>query len=114
MAASPTPNAVLDLNIEKNGDEITVRGTGKITAATTEHFQSTIRGLIPGTKRIVLDLTGVEYIDSSGLGALVSVYMAAGRAQCELEVANPKPRVRDLFNLTKLSAIFENHQFGGL
>jgi len=114
MAASPTPNAVLDLNIEKNGDETIVRGTGKITAATTEHFQSTIRGIIPGTKRIVLDLTGVEYIDSSGLGALVSVYMAAGRAQCELEVANPKPRVRDLLNITKLSSIFENHEFGGL
>jgi hypothetical protein len=40
--------------------------------------------------------------------------MAAGRAQCELEVANPKPRVRDLLNITKLSSIFENHQVGGL
>jgi anti-sigma B factor antagonist len=114
MAASPMPNAALELTTEKNGDEITVRGTGRITAATTEHFQSTIRGIIPGSKRIVLDLTGVDYIDSSGLGALVSVYMAAGRAQCELEVANPKPRVRDLLNITKLSSIFENHEFGGL
>jgi hypothetical protein len=40
--------------------------------------------------------------------------MAAGRSQCELELANPKPRVRDLLNLTKVSSIFENHQFGGL
>jgi anti-sigma B factor antagonist len=114
MATSPTPDAVLELNVEKNGDQTIVRGTGRITAATTEHFQSTIRGIIPDTKRIVLDLTGVDYIDSSGLGALVSVYMAAGRAQCELELANPKPRVRDLLNLTKVSSIFENHQFGGL
>ena len=62
----------------------------------------------------MLDLTGVEYIDSSGLGALVSVYLAAGKAQCELELANPKPRVRDLLKITKLATIFEGHQFGGL
>src|ERR1700730_6859511 len=98
----------------KNADEITVRGTGKITAATADLFQTTIRGLIPDAKRIVLDLTGLEYIDSAGLGALVSVYMAAGRAHCELELANPKPRVRDLLKITKLATIFEGHQFGGL
>ena len=114
MAASSIPTPELELNTEKNADEIIVRGTGKITAATADYFQTAIRRLIPDTKRIVLDLTGVEYIDSSGLGALVSVYMAAGRAHCELELANPKPRVRDLLKITKLSTIFEGHQFGGL
>jgi len=114
MAASAIPSPELELSTEKNADDITVRGTGKITAATADYFQTTIRGLIPDTKRIVLDLTGVEYIDSSGLGALVSVYMAAGRAHCELELANPKPRVRDLLKITKLTTIFEGHQFGGL
>jgi anti-anti-sigma factor len=54
----------------------------------------------------VLDLTGIEYIDSCGLGALVSVYLAAGHAKCKLELANPKPRVRDLLKITKLSTIF--------
>ena len=114
MAASSIPTPELELNTEKNADEITVRGTAKTTAATADLFQTTIRGLIPDAKRIVLDLTGVEYIDSSGLGALVSVYMAAGRAHCELELANPKPRVRDLLKITKLATIFEGHQFGGL
>jgi len=114
MAASSVPKPELELTIEKNADETTVRGTGKITSASADYFQTTIRGAIPGNKRIVLDLTGIEYIDSSGLGALVSVYMAAGRAQCELELVNPKPRVRDLLKITKLSTIFEGHQFGGL
>jgi anti-sigma B factor antagonist len=114
MAASFVPSPELELTTEKNADETIVRGTGKITSATADYFQSTIRGIIPGSKRIVLDLTGVEYIDSSGLGALVSVYMAAGRAQCELELANPKPRVRDLLKITKLASVFEGHQFGGL
>jgi anti-sigma B factor antagonist len=114
MAANAIPSPDLELTIEKNTDETTIRGTGKITSASADYFQTTIRGAIPGNKKIVLDLTGVEYIDSSGLGALVSVYMAAGRAHCELELANPKPRVRDLLKITKLSTIFEGHQFGGL
>ena len=35
MATSPTPDAVLELKVEKNGDQTMVRGTGRITAATT-------------------------------------------------------------------------------
>jgi anti-sigma B factor antagonist len=114
MAASLIPSPELELTIEKNPDETTVRGSGKITSASADYFQATIRGVIPGNKRIVLDLTGVEYIDSSGLGSLVSVYLAAGKAHCELELANPKPRVRDLLKITKLSTIFEGHQVGGI
>ena len=114
MAANSIPSPELELTVERNADETTVRGTGKITSATADYFQTTIRGAIPGNKRIVLDLTGVEYIDSSGLGALVSVYLAAGKAQCELELANPKPRVRDLLKITKLASVFEGHHFGGL
>lgn len=117
MAANPTPSPDLRLTTEENADDIIVRGSGKITAGSTEYFQSTIRNLIPRTKRIVLDLTGVEYVDSSGLGALVSVFMAAGRADCVLELANPQKRVRDLFSITKLSTVFEGkgtHYFGGL
>jgi anti-sigma B factor antagonist len=115
MAASSfVPVPELKLNSEGNADETIVRGTGKITSATADLFQTTIRGLIPETKRIVLDLTDVEYIDSSGLGALVSVYMAAGRAHCDLELANPKQRVRDLLKITKLASVFEGHYLGGL
>jgi hypothetical protein len=40
---------------------------------------------------------------------MVAVYLAASRAQCELKVVNAQPRIRDLFEITKLSAVFENH-----
>lgn len=118
MAASPVaPTPELQLSTEKKPEETIVHGVGRITSATSDLLQSTIRGLIPGAKRIVLDLAEVNYIDSSGLGALVSVYMAASRAQCDLELANPKPRIRDLFKMTRLASVFEGHgenYFGGL
>jgi len=110
MAARPVvPTPELELTTEKKADEAIVRGTGRITSATSSQLQSAVRNLLPGPKRIVLDLTNVGYIDSSGLGALVSIYMAANRAQCELEVANPKPRIRDLLKMTKLGSVFEGH-----
>ena len=109
MAANPigsTPELLI--STEKKTDETIVRASGRITSATSDLLQRTIRGLIPGTKRIVLDLAEVNYIDSSGLGALVSVYLTASRAQCVLELANPKPRIRDLFELSRLQSVFEN------
>ena len=109
MAANPAaPIRELQLSTEKKGEEIIVHGTGRITSATSGLLQSTIRGLIPGARRIVLDLSEVSYIDSSGIGALVSVYMAASRVQCDLELANPQPRIRDLFELSRLTAVFES------
>lgn len=116
MAASPlVPAPELQLSTEKNNTgEALVHGSGRITAENATMFQTTIRQLIPDCKRIVLDLTGIDYIDSTGLGALVSVYLAAAKSNCELELSNPKPRVRDLLKITKLSSIFEGHEVGGI
>ncbi len=107
MAANAIPTPELQLTTERKPDEIIVRGVGRISAESAATLQATVRSLIPDTKRIVLDLTGVEYVDSTGLGALVSIYVAASNAQCMLEIANPKPRVRDLFRITKLAGFFD-------
>lgn len=49
MAANPnTPQPELTLRTEKNADEITVYGSGKVTSETSRLLQQTIRGLIPG------------------------------------------------------------------
>jgi anti-sigma B factor antagonist len=109
MAANPVaPNSELQLTTEKKGEQAVVHGSGRITATTSGLLQSTIRGLIPGSKRIVLDLEEVNYIDSSGIGALVSVHMTASRAQCDLELTNLQRRIKDLFELTRLTAVFES------
>ncbi len=107
MATSPSSPRLLQLTTEKTPERIIVRGVGRITAETEADFQDTIRNLIPQTKRLVLDLTGVDFVDSSGLGALVSLHMHASRSGCLIEIANPRPRIRDLFKITKLSNVFE-------
>src|SRR5207302_3579367 len=42
--------------------------------------------------------------------ALVSVYMHARRANCDLEIANPKQRILDLFSRSRLASVFEGHE----
>jgi anti-anti-sigma factor len=109
VSANPkVPQAELTLKTEKNAEETSVHCSGRINSATSDLLQKTIRTLIPKTRHIVLDLSGVSYIDSSGLGAIVGIYLAVSRAGGELKVSNAQPRIRDLFQITKLSAVFEN------
>ena len=109
MAATPVPSAQLNLEIRKAPTEITIRCAGKITAATAEQLQAAVRGLIPEKKRIVLDLTNTSYVDSSGLGALVGLYISCKKGGAPLKLVNLTPRLKDLFTMTNLAPIFEGH-----
>jgi anti-sigma B factor antagonist len=101
----------LKLETEKKNSETTIRATGRIVLTTSAKLENTLRDLIAEDKRVVLDMTNVDYIDSAGLGALVSVYMHARRTKCHLEIANPKQRIRDLFNRSGLASVFEGRSF---
>ena len=60
-----------------------------------------------GSKKIVLNLAEVNYIDSSGLGELVSAYTAVKNAGGELKLLNLTSKVRDLLVITKLVTVFD-------
>lgn len=60
-----------------------------------------------GTKEIVLDLADVPYIDSSGLGELISSYTTVQKAGGRLKLANLTNKIVDLLAITKLVTVFE-------
>ena len=114
MATQPVPlPSELMLETEKKSSETIVRATGRVTSSTAAMLENTLRDLVSDSERVVLDLTQVDYIDSSGLGALVSAYMHARRTNCDLEIANPKQRVRDLFSRSGLAKVFASVQEAG-
>ena len=109
MAANPVPISELQIETVKSPEEALVRCSGRIISATSADLQSTVRGIIPQTKRIVLDLTDVTYMDSSGLGAVVGIYVSAKRQGCQLRLINLNQRLKELFRLTQMAKVFEGH-----
>ena len=110
MAANPVaPVPELSLDVVRNGDEVLVHCHGRIVSATAGTLQERVRAAIPGSMRIVLDLTDVAYLDSSGLGTLVGLYVSARRGGSSLRLIHLSERVKELLKLTQLAGIFEGH-----
>jgi anti-sigma B factor antagonist len=60
-----------------------------------------------GNKKILLNLAGVDYIDSSGLGALVGAFTSAHKQGGQLKLLNLTDKVSDIMEVTKLYTVFE-------
>ena len=75
----------------------------------SRRFREKIRRVVDeGRKNVVMDLGGVTFIDSSGLGALVSTLKALREAGGNLRLANVPARVRSVLEVTRLERVFES------
>jgi anti-sigma B factor antagonist len=71
-------------------------------------FRDTIRELVSkGEKKLLLNLAEVSYIDSSGIGELVSAYTTVTNQGGQLKLLNLTKRIQDLLQITKLYTVFE-------
>jgi anti-sigma B factor antagonist len=104
-AATAEPR--LSFTVETIEDTTVVRCRGKLTAGVTELLHAEVKTLLPHSKRIVLDLTDLTYMDSMGLGAIASLYVSVRSAGCRLELINLSKRIRELFSITNMLSLFE-------
>ena len=65
------------------------------------------RILDEGKKKIILNLAEVDYMDSSGVGELVSAFTTVRNAGGELKLLNLSPKVQDILHVTKLYTVFD-------
>src|SRR5215813_2895735 len=65
--------------------------------------------LADGQRRILLNLGDVSYIDSAGLGALISTYTTTKREGGHLKLVNLTKRIQDLLAITKLITVFDTY-----
>lgn len=100
------PAPVLTIDIKPFDGGAVVYCHGRLVAGVTDILYLGVKALIPGTKRIVLDLTDLSYSDSMGLGTLVRLYASAKAAGCSLELINLSKQIRSLLGLTDLLGIF--------
>jgi anti-sigma B factor antagonist len=70
-------------------------------------LRDSVKKLLTQTNKLILNLGGVTYIDSGGLGTLVALYTTAHNAGGTIKLSNLTQRVGDLLQVTKLLTIFE-------
>jgi anti-anti-sigma factor len=102
------PTLSLNLHIYAWEDATVVRCTGRLTAETSPHLKTEVKALLPHKRRLILDLRELGYMDSSGLGTLVGLYISAKGAKCELQLYNLSPRIRELLSITNVLSVFES------
>lgn len=92
-------------SVEKNGVRVVSIDVERIDAAIAIRFKDEMRNQTDGgPERTVLDLTQVNFIDSSGLGAIVaSMKQMGGR---RLDLAGLAPAVDKVFRLTRMDTVF--------
>ena len=107
MAQTPFANPELRLEPVATSEETLIRCIGKLTYKSCEVLRSTVRGLLPQTKRLVLDLKDMTYLDSFGLGVLVGVYLSAKRQDCQLRLINVDQQAQNIIRITNLTYLLE-------
>jgi anti-anti-sigma factor len=111
MASNPIPTSELQIYTETTPNEIIFRCVGRITSATTSLLKSEVRQAISEKKTVVLDLSQVGHMDSSGLGVLVSLWASAKREGSELKLGSLGQRVKELLRLTGLEKVLATSRF---
>ena len=99
----------IKLNTRQVGDVSVVDVSGRITLGEgSSALRDLLRELMTqGNKKILLNLGDVSYIDSSGIGELVSGYTTVSNAGGKLKLLGLTKRVQDLLQITKLYTVFE-------
>jgi anti-sigma B factor antagonist len=91
------------------GDVIVIDAAGRVTLGEgASAFRDAIRNFAAkGEKKLLLNLADVSYIDSSGIGEMVSGFTTVTNGGGQLKLVGLSKRVKDLLQITKLYTVFE-------
>jgi anti-anti-sigma factor len=96
------------VHIYQRENDTVVECHGKLTVENAPLLKSEARSIMGGKKRIVLDLKEVPFMDSSGLGTIVGLYVSARTGRCEFKLVNANQQIRELLGISNLLRLFES------
>jgi len=100
----------LALSLEGDTQAVVLRCRGRITFGPEAHdLTRVVADVLPTAGRMVVDLAGVDCVDSAGLGELVLLHMWAEAAGFSLKFAGPRQPVQELFELTNLASVLDSY-----
>jgi anti-sigma B factor antagonist len=71
------------------------------------YLRENLKRVLTSSRKVILNLSGVNYIDSGGLGTLVGVYSSARASGADIKLTGLGQRLRDVLQITKLVTVFE-------
>ena len=104
--------AELDLKERQAGDVTILDLSGEVRIGDSSvALRDSIRNLADqGKKKVLLNLGGVKYIDSSGIGELIANYTTLKRGGGQLKLLNLTDRIQNLLVITKLLTVFDAYE----
>jgi anti-sigma B factor antagonist len=91
-------------------DSVVLSLQGEVDVSNSELVKNAaLAALAQGAKRLVIDLSGTEYMDSAGLGILVGLLKRVKESDLVMAVAGAKPQVKRVFEITRLNRVFTMH-----
>jgi anti-sigma B factor antagonist len=95
------------VNVRQAEGVALVEVTGRLTSFEAKPFREMIHGLVKqGQTNIVLNLTALDYLDSSGIGELVRNYMTVAKKGGAMKVVGLAPKVEEILKVTQLYQVF--------
>lgn len=99
----------LDEHIEGNDVLVVELRVPTLDASNVREFRDSLQALIRDRTRVVLDLSGVRFIDSSGLGALIACLRQLNGRKGDFRLCSMSTTVRALFELMRMHRVFHIH-----
>lgn len=101
----------MDFTVQELGQGIAVvRGAGRLNMVSAGQLRELVAAAVAGgSARIVVDLTAVDFIDSSGLGALVNGLKIARQAGGDLRISAPTDQVKLVLQLTNMERVLSSY-----
>ena len=97
----------MNINIELNGNIVTITPTGEIDLNNSPELRKALLETVKAhNKDMIINLSNVSYMDSSGLATLVEVFQHLSRSSKRLALASLSTAVRNIFSITRLEEIF--------
>lgn len=98
----------LTFDVERRGDDAVIAVTGEIDLQTAPALRDRVDSVLAeGARSIVLELSGVSFLDSSGLGALLGIRREVTAVNGTLALLDLQPSVRKIFAITRMESAFD-------
>ena len=97
----------MEIRVAEHGKVQVLACEGRMDAQVSGLLKDRIQEILDkGTTRLVVDMEGLEFLDSSGLGALVSCLRRVKEKKGEIKLAGLRPEVQSIFEITRVSRLF--------